>query len=422
MPLPSGFNWEYTKQQIQDYHDKVILDYIKFGFPLSITPDRLIKSNAEDNHSSAKAYPKEVTQFIQEELSHDALFGPFDQIPHPAFTWAPLMTRPNGSGRRIILDLSYGDFSLNKATHKNCFDGDPFTLKLPSLDHLLPDLERWGADARLFKLDISRAFRNVRVDPGDAIHLGIKWKDNYYIDKNLAFGAVHGTAIFERISNLIRYILAKQGFKVLNYIDDIYAVCHKDTAQTAYETLISVVKKIGLPINISKLFSPSTDLSILGISVNVSKRTFSVPSDKLEEILSLCYEMLLRDHMSKRELQSLLGKLLYISRCVRGSRIFLNRMLQLLRNHHSTNRIVLTREFQCHLLWFAKFLRYFNGVVTFRRGPVSQTVYVDATLTRIGGIWGSRAYTAEIPFDILFQASITHLEMYNIIIALKVWA
>ena len=79
-------------------------------------------------------------------------------------------------------------------------------------------------------------------------------------------------------------------------------------------------------------------------------------------------------------------------------------------------------EFQCDLLWFAKFLRCFNGVVTFRRGPVSQTVYVDTTLTRIGGIWGSRAYTAEIPFDISFQASITHLEMYNIIIALKVWA
>ena len=278
VPLPSGFDWEYIELQIQDYHDKVILDYIKFGFPLSINLDRLIKSNAEDNHSSAKAYPREVTQFIQEELSHDALFGPFDQIPHLAFTWAPLMTRPKGSGRRIILDLTYGDFSLNKATDKNCFDGDPFTLKLPSLDQLLPDLERWGADARLFKLDISRAFRNVRVDPGDAIHLGIKWEDNYYIDKNLAFGAVHGTAIFERISNLIRYILAKQGFKVLNYIDDIYAVCHKDTAQVAYETLISVVKKIGLPINISKLFPPSTDLSILGISVNVINRTFSVPS------------------------------------------------------------------------------------------------------------------------------------------------
>ena len=32
IPLPSGFNWDYIEQQIQDYHDKIILDYIKFGF------------------------------------------------------------------------------------------------------------------------------------------------------------------------------------------------------------------------------------------------------------------------------------------------------------------------------------------------------------------------------------------------------
>ena len=422
IPLPSGFNWDYIEQQIQDYHDKIVLDYIKFGFPLSINPDCSIRSNATDNHSSAKAYGDEVTQFIQEELNHDALLGPFEQIPHPAFTWSPLMTRPKGTGRRIILDLSYGDHSLNKATNRECFDGKPFTLKLPSLDHLISDLEKYGPDARLFKLDISRAFRNVRVDPADAIHLGVMWQNKYYIDKNLAFGAVHGTAIFERVSNLIHFILAKQGFKVLNYIDDIYAVCHKDTAQAAYETLISVVGNIGLPINISKLFPPSTELSILGIVVNVNTRTFSIPNEKLEEISSLCHEMLLRDQMSKRELQSLLGKLLYVSRCVRGSRIFLNRILQLLRDHHSRNRIILTREFHYDLLWFLKFLRSFNGVVVFRRARASQTVFVDATLTRIGGIWGSRAYTAEIPPNISFETSITQLEMYNIVVALRLWA
>ena len=384
--------------------------------------DHIIKSGVKDNHSSAKAYSGEVSPFISEELEQNALLGSFDQIPHFEFTCAPLMTRPKDSGRRVILDLSYGDFSLNKATDRFNFDDKPFSLKLPSLDQLLPDLEKWGSDARLFKLDISRAFRNVRVDPGDAIHLGIKWENKYYIDKNLAFGAMHGTAIFERILDLIRFILAKQGIRVWNYIDDIYAVCHKNTAQMAFEKLIQMVKQIGLPINNSKLFSPTTELAILGITVNVEQRTFSIPPEKLEEISSICCEMLLRDQVSKRELQSLVGKLLYISRCVRGSRGCLNRMLQLLRDHHQLNRVTLPREFQMDLLWFLKLLHSFNGVVVFRRNPVSQVVHVDATLTRVGGIWGSRAYTAEIPYDISSHASITHLEMYNIVIALRVWA
>ena len=229
IPLASGFNWEYIEHHIQDYHDKIILDYIKFGFPLSIMTDHIIKSGAKYNHSSATAYSGEVSQFISEELEQNALLGPFDHIPHSEFTWAPLMTRPKGSGHRVILDLSYGDFSLNKATDRLNFDDKVFSLTLPSLDHILPNLEKWGPDARLFKLDISRAFRNVRLDPGDAIHLGIKWENKYYIDKNLAFGAVHGTTIFERISDLIHFILAKQGIRVWNYIDDIYAVCHKNT-------------------------------------------------------------------------------------------------------------------------------------------------------------------------------------------------
>ena len=47
---------------------------------------------------------------------------------------------------------------------------------------------------------------------------------------------------------------------------------------------------------------------------------------------------------------------------------------------------------------------------------------MDSTLTRVGEIWGSRAYTAKIPHDISSHAFITHLEMYNIVVALRLWA
>ena len=47
----------------------------------------------------------------------------------------------------------------------------PFTLRLPRLDDLTPTLTTLGSDARLMKIDISHAFRNVRIDPADALHL-----------------------------------------------------------------------------------------------------------------------------------------------------------------------------------------------------------------------------------------------------------
>ena len=93
-----------------------MFDHIKFGFLLSILTDRTIKSNAQDNHSLAKASPDDVSQFIQEEWKHNAYLVPLMKY---SFHLSPLMNRPKGTGRHIILDLSYGEFSLNNATDKN---------------------------------------------------------------------------------------------------------------------------------------------------------------------------------------------------------------------------------------------------------------------------------------------------------------
>ena len=55
----------------------------------------------------------------------------------------------------------------------------------------------------------------------------------------------------------------------------------------------------------------------------------------------------------------------------------------------------------------------------FRRPPVFQEVFVDATLQAVGGVWGMRAYSEILPAE-LIGLSITLLEMYNILIALRV--
>ena len=331
------------------------------------------------------------------------------------------MTRPKGDGRRVILDLSYGSNSVNKNTHTGLYDNTPFTLKLPNLDTLLPQLEHLDQDACLYKVDISRAFRNVRVDPGDAVHLGIYWNNHYFLDKNLAFGAIHGTAIFQRITDFVRYLMAKRSFSVHNYINDIYAVAHKDSADLVFETLKEILHDIGLPLNENKVFAPCTSLTIMGIVVDIQARTFSIPHNKLLEIVKSRVEMFLRNRFTKQELQSLLGHLLYVSRCVPGSRSFLNRILNLLRENHAQRHIIPNESFQKDLLWFICFLQSFNGVVTFKRLPIQEHVFVEATLTGLGGVWGNHAYAARIPDHLLNRYSITQYEMYNIVVALWTW-
>ena len=70
---------------------------------------------------------------------------------------------------------------------KNKYLDSYYYLSYPSVDHLVNKLKRLGPGALIYKVDISRAFRHIRIDPGDLDLLGLK-HGSYYIDGSLAFG------------------------------------------------------------------------------------------------------------------------------------------------------------------------------------------------------------------------------------------
>ena len=99
----------------------------------------------------------------------------------------------------MILDLSYPrGASLNNQVDRELFDASEFILKLPTVDDVVEEIVKNGDDVTLSKIDVARAFCNLRVDPADAMKLGIKWQDDVYIDAAVAFGWVHGSAAFQR--------------------------------------------------------------------------------------------------------------------------------------------------------------------------------------------------------------------------------
>ena len=99
--------------------------------------------------------------------------------------------------------------------------------------------------------------------------------------------------------------------------------------------------------------------------------------------------------------------------------MYLNRLLALLRRHHTCEGY---EGYYWDLLGFILFLKEFHGVVIFRKGNISETVFVDATLTGIGGSWGNKAYSTTIPPQILQGVAISQLELYNIVVAARLWA
>ena len=125
--------------------------------------------------------------------------------------------------------------------------------------------------------------------------------------------------------------------------------------------------------------------------------------------------------MYKKQLQSLLGSLLYISKCVRYSRFFLNRLLQILRDQSREKIIKLDHAFQKDVRWFKNFLVQFNGTSLYVKDKVDANIHLDACLTGVGAIFQNEIYQAKIP-EKFKHCHIAALEMLNILVALRIWA
>ena len=86
------------------------------------------------------------------------------------------MTRnkPNSDRRRVIIDLSWPlGASVNSGIDKDTYLGSPFALSFPTMDVITTELKHLGRGALLYKIDVSRAFRHVRIDQGDYDSLGL---------------------------------------------------------------------------------------------------------------------------------------------------------------------------------------------------------------------------------------------------------
>ena len=138
-----------------------------------------------------------------------------------------------------------------------------FLLTLPSIYHITDQIEKLGKGSKIFKIDISRAFRHVKIDPGNYNLTGL-YHNSYYIDTCLEFGYRNGSAIFHRLTDAIRYIMSTKGHTVTNYIDDIIGYGLKSKTDHSFQELYSLHQDLGLNINDHKLVSPQQRLYALG--------------------------------------------------------------------------------------------------------------------------------------------------------------
>ena len=189
IPVKTNLKISSWRAHLCDYFDKQLCDLIEFGFPLDFDRSRHLASTLV-NHASAKNFSEHIDKYVQEELQFEAILGPFDAPPIKMHI-SPFMTREkSGSDScRAIIDLSFPKgLSVNDGVAKKSHLGTEFQMHYPSVDSIIRTLRALGPSARISKVDISRAFRQLKIDPGNIDLLGLQHKNQLYLVLSVPFG------------------------------------------------------------------------------------------------------------------------------------------------------------------------------------------------------------------------------------------
>ena len=487
IPVASALNINLFRKLAWDYQDQQALDFLEFGFPINFDSSFPLHTSSVRNHAGAREFPAFVDQHISGELEQGAIAGPFKQNPFGdcPLVISPLNTVPKDGGlsRRFIMDLSApGHSGVNAGINRHLFLGEPYRLSLPSVDHIIDCINEVGYGALLFKRDLKKAYRQFPVDPGDWNRLGFKWRNQLYFDKRLTLGLSSAAIGCHRADLLVSFIYSKLtgGSRLVVYLDDFNGVCSPDpvTATSNFEYLGHLLKDLGLAESKNKAVPPATRAVMLGILFDTESRTMQVVPSRLREILTLLQSWLRKDDATKHEVQQLLGKLFFVAKCVRQSRVFLNRLLAFLRSFtarpeanrprpvepgytshasqpeanrprpvepgdkvHPSAAHVGKREGRRRkasdpslpippgarkdIHWFWKFTQTFNGVSII---PVSRweepdfTVATDACLVGCGGTCQGEFFRATFPGWVRKNRHISELEILTVCVAAKLWS
>jgi hypothetical protein len=224
-----------------------------------------------------------------------------------------------------------------------------------------------------------------------------------------------------RVTDAFRYILASHGIFVFNYIDDLIGLAPDSVADFHFQFTLNLLNKLGFVISNSKTVAPTYVATCLGLNFNITLGILSIPNSKLQETIHLCNFYLNKKFISKNQLQVLIGTLMFLHKAIKPTRVFVNRILALLRNMGSATKVAIDSGTKHDLQWFKACSHAINGTVTIYKCLRPRIeIFVDASLSGIGGVFNNYVYEMAIVHRPNF--CINHWEAINILVALRTFS
>ena len=392
----------------------------RIGFNNSITS---LKSSNR-NHPSAYEHPQVVSNHFETERFAQRLVIPPLTTPTHISPLA-LVPKSGQPGKfRLITDLSSPhDHSINDGV-----DPKLCSLKYAGIDQAILFLRQLGPGALLAKIDLQNAYRAVPVHPLDQHLTGIKWNDTVYRDTALPFGLRSAPKIFTAVADALAWAMLVNGTcNFLHYLDDFLFMgpLSDNTTQQSLQIALQTCEQVGFPVAHRKTVNPTQRLAFLGIEIDTTAGTLSLPSEKLRRLRTLLAEWQDRRAAKKRDLLSLLGHLSHASTVVRPGRIFVRHLIDASTQAGAPHHFVrLSQQCRANLTWWLEFGSTWNGTSLWPPESPSLTCISDAS-----GKWGCGAILS-FPPQLWFQVqwpeswssiNIAAKEMVPVVVAAALW-
>ena len=231
--------------------------------------------------------------------------------------------------------------------------------------------------------------------------------------------------VCQRITNSIVYIHRSFGYWSVNYLDDFGSAEHKDDAWNSFNLMTRIMQSIGAQEAPEKSVAPTTRIEFLGNMVDTQKMTLEVSEHRMIELAELLEVWNGKQKCNKKQMQSLIGKLSFVTNCVRGGRIFISRLIDCLKEFSDKEYRCIGQETKKDISWWQKFLPTFNGVSMlwlYDRMQPNSLLASDASLIGRGGTCGKEYCHFRFSENILLQTdNITQRELFTIMVVVKIW-
>ena len=222
----------------------------------------------------------------------------------PLFFSRLFVVPKKGGSLRLVIDLS----RLNKFLVVPTFRMESvWTIAAGWVEAL------WG-----ITVDLEDAYFNVPISVDFQQYLAFVVDGIVYVFLRLPFGLALAPWAFHRVMRPIKGFCHRQGLQLHSYLDDFFLLhrslqdLHKDTTY-----LLEVFASLGVSVNFRKSnLTPSRKVEYLGVLFHLDSGTLSLPTGKVTHIHSLCRSLLVKSHLSRRQLEHLVGTLNFASQFV----------------------------------------------------------------------------------------------------------